>query len=184
MANQAHDTGFFCPSHVEVATKIEGLTKEQEGLQKSNEAAWKRIDEHSATISKLNGYYEGAIPGIQKDIGKLEKAAKDTQGEVETAKTEIGVYSGEVRRMEAQVGEIQDSLSSKASKEDMQREIDKLATKESVANTLTWVRAGWLAIAVAILLMIANLVSMWWLNSKAAQQSTPPPKTAPGGGTP
>lgn len=146
------DTGKFCAHHIDFAREIEHSKAELSQLQRDKEALTRRVDELSDMTGKLQGFYDGSIPELQKSVDKLFDLMEARD---ETA----DVYYGNMRAMVGTVESHTKELRDKAEKSLVADLKESAASKESVKNCYMWVRIGFVTLAGSFLLWIVSIIA-------------------------
>jgi seryl-tRNA synthetase len=132
------DTGQFCSQHIEAVQELTRLDTTQKEMQKSLDSNWLRTNESSKDLAHLKGFYEGSVPALQGDTRKVKD---DLEAHIESST----IYNTQLRIVTNQM-------------EGIVKEAQTFATKEGLRNCYLWVKAGFVAWGLTILVFAAYLL--------------------------
>jgi hypothetical protein len=161
------ETGSYSRFHLDTVGAIKGLQTRMDAVEKDIEVLQKKSDEATKEIATAHGYVKGAVPDLQT---RLESAFKLIGESGETA----DVYYGQIREMAKDLEQLRADVNGKASKEEVDKKADKGETEAGIKNNFTWVKAGFICVAVAFLLWV---LALWGgfleIGGKKTEQKPP-----------
>jgi len=136
-----------CPFHTDMVGTLREHSTRLEEVKERLDRHTQQIDNLSKTASNAVAVAEDAIPDIRK---RLEAVFESFEAISETNK----LYCSQVREMSQTVEMLQDMVRRKADRETL-----NAATR----STFVWVKAGFVAIAVSLMLWAMSMVSREFL---------------------
>jgi len=143
----------ICNRHMGLEREIANATTQIVNLEKEKDLQRAGQESLSARFAELKGFIDGSVPKLQNDLHQAFRLLDEAR---ETAE----IYHGQVREMTGKVETVSRQLDGKASVE-LKSELEKLATKEEVKNCYTWVKGGFVAVAIIGLLWALTVVASY-----------------------
>jgi chromosome segregation ATPase len=142
-----NESGALCRHHLEMAGDVRETKTRLRTAEDNLEDLRNKIDKAIEKSAHADGFVCSTIPDIQQ---RLEKAF-NLVGELEET---ANVYFGQIRDMAKDLENLTTQILLKANKTEVDNKADAGETKEGIKNCFTWVRAGFVGVAITLLLWV------------------------------
>jgi len=140
------DTATFCPQHIELVQGISRLEAQQEEVLRDQAREATKVSTLEQKAAKLEGYYEGAVPKVQKDIETIFRLEKEREEQAQ-------LYHGQVRALAQKTQDVGDDVT-----HGLERKADLQFVKDEVKNVYRWVSVGFVGWGLTILAFALYIV--------------------------
>jgi hypothetical protein len=140
------ETASFCPQHIEVVQGISRLEAQQEEVLRDQAREAVKVSALEQKTSKLEGYYEGAVPKVQKDTETIFRLLGEREEQSQ-------LYHGQTRALAQKVQDIGDDVT-----HGLDRKADKQYVQDEIKNVYRWVTVGFVGWGLTILAFALYIV--------------------------
>ena len=148
------DSQFLSREHMELVADNREVKTRMEAVERNMVEQRVRIESAVEKAAHADAFAQGTIPDLQKRLGEAFSAINEME---DTA----NVYFGQIREMAKDIEKMAVQLNEKADITIVTAKADKGKTEEGIKNCFLWVKAGFVGLAIIVLL--------WVLTSLANQ---------------